>query len=170
MKGSPAEKGGLRRGDVVVQFNGQEVREVTDLTRRVAAAPIGSEAKITVIRDGKRVTIPIQLGEMPSEPLQAKAEPKAKPLGMGLQDLTPELARQLDIEEQTGVVVTEVDDDSPAARAGIQEGDVIQEVNRQKVASVKDLESALSGAGAGGTVLVLVKREDGAFYLPIERQ
>jgi serine protease Do len=170
MKGSPAEKGGLRRGDVVVQFNGQEVREVTDLTRRVAGAPIGSEAKITVIRDGKRVTIPIQLGEMPGEPLQAKAEPKAKPLGMGLQDLTPELARQLDIEEQAGVVVTEVDDDSPAARAGIQEGDVIQEVNRQKVASVKDLESALSGAGAGGTVLVLVKREDGAFYLPIERQ
>jgi serine protease Do len=170
MKGSPAEKGGLKRGDVVVEFNGQEVKEVTDLTRRVASTAIGSEAKLTVIRDGKRITVPIQLGEMPNETRQAKVEPKEKPLGMALQDLTPELARQLDIDEQSGVVVTDVDEDSPAARAGIQEGDVIQEVNRQRVTSVKELESALSGAQGGGTVLVLVKREDGAFYLPIERQ
>ncbi len=171
MKGSPAEQGGLKRGDVVVEFNGQEIKEVTDLTRRVAAAPIGAEAKVTVLRDGKRVTVPIMLGEMPGETKQAKAEePASKPLGMSLQELTPELARQLEIEEEAGVVVIDVEQDSPAARAGIQEGDVIQEVNRRRVAKVEDVESAISSAQGAQPVLVLVKREDGAFYLPIERQ
>ncbi|HEX7126625.1 MAG TPA: DegQ family serine endoprotease [Thermodesulfobacteriota bacterium] len=172
MKGSPAEKGGLKRGDVVVSFNGDEIKEVTDLTRRVAAAPIGSEAKVTVIRDGQRVELPITLGEMPNETQQASVEeePSSRPLGMALQELTPELARQLEIDEESGVVVTDVDQDSPAARAGIQEGDVIQEVNRRRVATVADVEAALSAAQGAQPVLVLVKRDDGAFYLPIERQ
>ncbi len=174
MDDSPAAKGGLKRGDVVIEFNGQEIKEVTDLTRGVAAAPIGSEAKVTVIRDGQRVTVPITLGEMPSETRQAKAEeeggPSSRPLGMSLQELTPELARQLEIAEESGVVVTEVEQDSPAAKAGIQEGDVIQEVNRRRVAKVEDVDAALSAAQEAQPVLVLVKRDDGAFYLPVERQ
>jgi serine protease Do len=170
MKGSPAEKAGVRRGDVVVAFNGTDVKEVTDLTRRVASTPIGSQAKLTVIRDGKRVEVPITLGEMPNETRQASVEPQDKPLGMALSEITPELARQLELDGQSGVVVTDVDEDSPAARAGIQEGDVIQEVNRQKIASVQELQTALKGGDGKDPVLVLVKREDGAFYLPIERQ
>ncbi|HEY8369522.1 MAG TPA: DegQ family serine endoprotease [Thermodesulfobacteriota bacterium] len=172
MKGSPAEKGGLKRGDVVVAFNGEPIKEVTDLTRRVAAAPIGSEAKVTVIRDGQRIELPITLGEMPSETRQASVEeePSSRLLGMALQELTPELARQLELDEESGVVVTDVDQDSPAARAGIQEGDVIQEVNRRRVATVQDVEAAISAAKEAQPVLVLVKRDDGAFYLPIERQ
>ncbi len=169
MKGSPAEKAGLKRGDVVVEFNGTVIKEVNDLTKRVAASAIGSEARVTVIRDGKRVMVPVALGEMPAEPREAKAEPAERRLGMSLQELTPELARQLELKEQTGVVVTDVEQDSPAARAGIEQGDIIQEVNRQRVASVKDFEAALSKSAGNDPVLVLVKRDEGAFYLPIQR-
>ncbi len=169
MKGSPAEKGGLKRGDVVVGFNGATIKEVNDLTKLVAAAQIGSQAQVTVIRDGKRLTIPVTLGEMPTEPREAAVETPEKRLGMSLQDLTPELARRLEIEEESGVVVTDVEEESPAARAGIEQGDIIQEVNRQRVASVKEFEEALSKSAADAPVLVLVKRDEGAFYLPIER-
>ncbi|HWP34950.1 MAG TPA: DegQ family serine endoprotease, partial [Thermodesulfobacteriota bacterium] len=169
MKGSPAEKAGVQRGDVVIEFNGAPVKEITDLTKLVAAARVGSEARLTVIRDGKRLTLPVTVGEMPGEPTEA-AVPRAETrLGMSVQDLTPELARQLEVEGERGVVVTRVEQEGPAARAGIEEGDIIREVNRQPVASVKEFEEALSRSPADAPVLFLVKRDSGAFYLPVER-
>lgn len=169
---TPAARAGLKRGDVILSLNGQEVASANDLRLRISQTPPGTTVKLGISRDGKTQDVNVTLGELPE-----KAE-KAGPSqgesggldGVEVQSLTPDLAEQLQLQPGTrGVVVTSVDPASQAAAAGLQRGDVIQEVNHKPVASIEEYRRAVSAAGKG-SILLLVNQQGVTNYLVIESQ
>jgi serine protease Do len=170
--GSPAEKAGLRRGDIVLAFNGQAIAETRELSLKVAMQAPGSSARLEVHRDGRVIEVPVVLGEQPSEGRASLPgrEPEAEPVleGVAVTELTPQLRRQLGLPPGVvGVAVSAVRPGTPAAEAGLRRGDVIQEVNRRAVASVAEFERAIRQAGRDA-VLLLVNREGNTLFLVVE--
>ena len=165
----PAEKAGIKSGDIITQFNGQKVKGVNELRTMVAAAEVGSEVTLTVIRDGATKEINVVLGELPENLPSSKQEqlPSEQTLGMVLQELTPEIAKQLGYEGESGLVVGDVVPGSPADNAGIQRGDLIVEVGRRRVATLDDFRKAMSYVPQGEGVLLLVKSGDHAHYVVV---
>ncbi|MFZ0930078.1 MAG: DegQ family serine endoprotease [Syntrophobacteraceae bacterium] len=168
---SPAEKGGLKRGDIVEKLNGKEVENANQLSRSVAAMPPESKATIEVIRDGKPVTVKLTIGTMPEEALQQKAAgPKTESAwGITVQNLTPELAQKFGVDEKEGgVVISDLAAGSPAAEARLRQGDIVQEVNRQKIQNVRDWKQATDKMKKGEPLLLLIKRGANTFYVAIK--
>jgi len=157
VSGSPAEKAGIEQGDVVVEFDGKEVTDSKDLPRIVASTPIGKAVTIKLLRNGKALDRQVKVGEMEEKVEVAKA-PSHKSLGITVQNLTPEIAKGLGLKKDTGVVVTRVEPGSPAADAGIQAGDVVQEVNRKAVKNVEDFVQKVDKAKGQDNVLLLIQR------------
>ena len=156
---SAAEKAGLKRNDIIVEFNGKPLEKATELLNRVAALKPGTEVKIVVLRNGKRKTLTAELGERPRRAEIIGAKPEAlEQLGITVQELTEELARQLGYEGYSGVVVTEVERGSPATREGIRRGTLIMEVNRKQVSNVREFNRAIEKAAKEGSVLLLIKQ------------
>jgi serine protease Do len=167
MQDSPAEKGGLKPGDVILEFEGQKTAEVPDLQRIVAITPPGQSAKMTVLREGKRETLDIKLGEMPADEPVVAAKGTER-WGLTVQPITPELARQFKLSGQSGVLVAEVEEGSPASRSGIRAGDVVLEVNRRRVRDVRSFEEALSQAEQDA--LLFVQREGRSQYVVLKTE
>jgi serine protease Do len=182
VKGAPAEKGGLEAGDLVVGFNGKPVASAGALTRSVATIPPGEKVSLTVIRKGSEKKLSFAVAKRPDEEKLARGggeqeendstadesagKSKVK-LGITVQPLTPELARRLETEPGDGLVVVELDPDGPAARAGVHEGDVITEVNRQRVKSAGDVANALSRLKDGDMALLRLRRGGGAVFIAV---
>jgi Do/DeqQ family serine protease len=167
MPGGPAEAGGLKAGDVILDFEGQRTAEVPDLQRVVADTPPGKAARVTILREGKRETREIRIGEMPGD--QVAAVPRgAERWGLTVQPVTPELARQFNLSGQSGVIVSEVEEGSPAARAGVRPGDVVLEVNRRKVGDVQAFEAALGRSEQDA--LLLVQRDGRSSFLVLKAE
>jgi serine protease Do len=152
----PAAKAGVQRYDVIVGFGGKPVHEMEELPKLVASAPVGSKAELMVIRKGKERKLSVQLGELDAEPELASAEPEEKPgaYGLQVQALTPDVAEQLQIEDEAGVVVTGVEPGSAAEEAAMRRGDVILEVNQKAVESVSEFRGALANSERGAMLLV----------------
>jgi len=167
----PAEKAGVEHGDVVVEFDGKEIESWNDLPRVVAGTPVGQKVDLVVLRDGKRKTLAVEVGAMEEDEaaLAAMAEPDeaTAEFGLRVQDLTPEIAEQLGVEEDAGVLVTNVDPGSPADAAGLRRGDLILEVDRTEVKAVEELQEGL--AAAGDRSLLLVRRGDATIFVPLKR-
>jgi serine protease Do len=166
----PAAKAGLVKGDIIVELNGEQVTDSRALRLRVSQTAPGTTVRLKVFRNGSEREFSVTLGELPSKPQAANAgnERSGALEGVMIDDLTPQILRQLSLPWQTkGAVVTDVKSTSPAAQAGLQRGDVIQEVNRQPVTSVADFERAVSKAG-NGPILLLVNRGGITLYLAIE--
>jgi serine protease Do len=157
ISGSPAEKAGIEQGDIIVEFDGKEVTDSKDLPRIVASTPVGKAVTIKLIRNGKVLDRQMKVGEMEEKVEVAKA-PSHKSLGITVQNLTPEIARGLGLKKDTGVVVTRVEPGSPAADAGIQTGDVVQEVNRKPIKNVEDFVQKIDKAKGQENVLLLIQR------------
>ena len=157
VSGSPAEKAGIEQGDVIVEFDGKEVTDSKDLPRIVASTPIGKAVTIKLLRNGKALDRQVKVGEMEEKVEVAKA-PSHKSLGITVQNLTPEIAKGLGLKKDTGVVVTRVEPGSPAADAGIQTGDLVQEVNRKPVKNVEDFVQKVEKAKGQDNVLLLIQR------------
>lgn len=160
--GSAAERAGIKRGDVLRSFNGQPVHDINSLRNRVAEAGPGSNAGVVVVRDGSERTLTITLDEAAASQAARGSDSTGSDdktaLGVAVAPLTPELAARAELpRDSKGVVVHQVAPDSRAARAGIQEGDVILEVNRQAVQSVDDLRSAVRGAPGRPTLLLIAR-------------
>jgi serine protease Do len=170
----PAAQAGLQRGDVIVAYNGKEVADSHDLPALVAATPIGQQATVTVIRNGTKLQLPVKVAQLPSEQTANAAQPEGavqparSKWGLQLRDLDPQLASQLHLKNEKGVVVAGVQPGSQAAEAGVQKGDVILEVNRQPVASVQDLTKKLDGSQDKNHLLLLVQRGSGKLFVPLE--
>ncbi len=167
-KDSPAEKAGLNAGDVIVRFNGKAVADTAQLRNFVAAAAPGSMARIVVVRNGVEETYSVTIGTLTSETVaSAKTTPSAEQqladLGLTVQTLTPDLARQFGVEESKGVLITGVDNGSLAAMSNLQPGDVIVEADRKPVANVAELQLAL-GKGRD-QILLLIKRKSGSVFV-----
>ena len=157
---SPAKRGGLKQGDIILQLNGQKVKDVGDLRNRIALTPPGTKVKLLVLRDGKKKLLVVKIGEKPGETAAASIKHGIlKKLGLSIQDLTPELAEQFGYKEGQGVLVSEVEPGSPAERAGIRAGFLIEEVNRARVHNVKECMKALRKSKRR----VLLRLTDGEF-------
>jgi serine protease Do len=166
VSGSPAEKAGIEQGDVIVEFDGKEVTDSKDLPRIVASTPIGKAVTIKLLRNGKAFDRRVKVGEMEEKVEVAKA-PSHKSLGITVQNLTPEIAKGLGLKRETGVVVTRVEPGSPAANGGIQNGDVIREVNRSPIKDVEDFVQMVEKAKGQGNVLLLIQRGQNNLFAAI---
>jgi len=166
ISGSPAEKAGIEQGDVIVEFDGKEVVDSKDLPRIVASTSVGKAVTIKLSRNGKVLERQVKVGEMEEKVEVAKA-PSHKSLGITVQNLTPEIAKGLGLEKETGVVVTRVEAGSPAANAGIQTGDVIREVNRKPVKDVEDFVQKIEKTRVQDSVLLLLQRGQNNLFAAI---
>jgi serine protease Do len=168
--GGPAEKAGIKAGDVIVSFDGKPVNDSHDLPAMVAATTIGRKVPINLVRNGKAIEISAVIAKLESDGTRlAESKPPAQgKWGLQLQELNPETARELGLKADHGVVVAGVQPGSPAYRALIQPGDVIVEVNRQAVKSVNDLKEKVAGTGDGNALLLLVKNAHGSHYVVLK--
>ncbi len=166
--GSPAEEAGLRRGDVIIAFDGKKIGDMSDLPRIVANTPVGKTATIKVLRDGKEESFTVKITEMKEErPVVAKTDVE-KRIGLHVQEITPAIAEELNLAEETGVVVTDVVPGSPSEDAGFSKGDVIREINRRPVRDISGYRRVMDAAAQGHAMLFLIQREGQTFYLSVE--
>jgi serine protease Do len=173
----PANAAGMQAGDVILEFNGKPVTRSNDLPQQVAATAPGTTVPVKVVRDGKERTLNVKVDELNLDnetTRQADAGSAGGDTGGGfgitLNNLTPEMARQFEVPANTrGVVVTEVDPDSPAARA-LQPGDVILQVNRQPVTSANEASSVLRAVPAGRAVGMLIVRRGQEQFVTVRKQ
>jgi serine protease Do len=166
-EGSPAAAAGIKRRDVIIEFDGRPVKDAAELPRLVASAPVGKSAPVVLIRDGNRKTVNVTVAELKEE--RAAAAPRPSPgagaqrkLGFSVRELTPELATRFGDSPVRGVVVSAVDGGSAASDAGLEEGDLIVEINRQAIGSMKDFQSTLAGVRPNEPILLLVRRGESA--------
>jgi serine protease Do len=165
--GGAADAGGVKRGDVITKFDGKEIHEMNELPRIVAATPVGKEVEIDVLREGKPLKLKLKVGELKDEAVPAAVEKAKLDLGMSVQEITPEIARQLRLEDSQGVVVSQVESGSVADEAGIQRGDVIREVNGQTIGKVSDYQNVLTKAKKGEIVRLLVRRGERNLFITL---
>ena len=172
MADSPASKSDLRVQDVIVAFNDAPVKSSSDLPFLVGRTPVDTDAKVTIIRAGKKQDLTVNIGELPEDQLaEAPSDTKKKDdpagvLGMMTRNLTDEEKQATELEQ--GVLVTSVDASGPAAQAGIRQGDVILMMAKQKVTDVKQLSEIVKGLKEGKSAAVLVKRGKGSQFLVIK--
>jgi len=164
----PADKAGFEQGDVIVNFDGRTVGDSKDLPRIVASTPVGKTVTVKLLRDGKEIERQAKVSEMEEENTSAAAKSPIHPsLGVTVQNLTPQIARELGLKKSAGVVVTAVEPGSPAAEAMIQVGDVIQSVNRKPVKNVDDFVKIVEKDKGGGSLLLLVQRGANSLFAAV---
>jgi serine protease Do len=170
-----AANAGLQTGDVIVDFDGHAVASPRELQNLVERAALDTEHHVTVVRDGKRLTIDVTLQAMPQSLAAADQAAASAPksefehLGLQVSELSDDVARQLNITGVRGVVITGVEPDSLAALAGLQEGMVITRVGQQKVASVDEFRAAMKDASLKDGLLMLVQTSDGSRFIVLKQ-
>jgi S1-C subfamily serine protease len=171
--GSAAERAGVKRGDVIQSFNGQSVHDTNTLRNRVAEAGPGSTAELVVLRDGSEKRLTVKLDEANPETMARGRDSvpdsdDKTALGVSVAPLTPELAARAKApKDAKGLFVEDVNPDGRAAAAGIQPGDIIQEVNRQAVTSVDDLRTAMKKT-TDKPALMLINRQGNDLFLTVK--
>ena len=165
VKGSPADKAGLKEGDIIVAVDGKPVAEVRDLQFRIMKTRPGTEVKLTVIREGKKKKeIEVEIGELPEKGVPVGGSSKDDDLGLSLRDLSPQEKARTGLE---GVVVESVVPGSVAHRSGLRRGDVIMSVNYKRIRSVREFYNALESLREAGKnkVLLHVRRQNSSLYI-----
>ncbi|MDL0430554.1 DegQ family serine endoprotease [Marinobacter sp. TBZ242] len=169
MAGSPAEKAGLKAGDIVLEYEGEEVVLSSDLPPMVGRTPVGETASMEVMREGRQITLDVEIGKLPEEgearasaPASSSPGLSSAPLGMSVEPLSDEIRDSLGVSD--GVVVSDIAQ-GPALTAGIRPGDVITELNRRPIGSVKDFREAVASLPEDSAVSVRVVRQGRAIYL-----
>ncbi|MFQ5722293.1 MAG: PDZ domain-containing protein, partial [Candidatus Aminicenantales bacterium] len=170
----PAAKAGIKRGDIIIEINGQKVENGTQLKNVIAMTPPHTRVEIGLLRNGHRMKVEVTLGERPGERGRQQAEEKqqqekvSRKLGLIIQTLTPDIAQQLGYDNDRGVIVAAVEPGSPADDAGLQRGDLIKEVNRVRVESVSDFEREAKKLKSGDVAALLIRRGQSTFFVAIK--
>lgn len=167
---APGKKAGLRRGDVILAYDGHKIGDSRQLPLLVGRTPLGHTVMLTVIRDRKRIDLPVtitasraaEIASAASAPLKASA-----PFGLTVKDLSPKLAHEMGLADARGVVVYSVEPGSVADEAGLHAHDIILEVNRKAVANVDAYRRAMRSSAPGKVVLLLVKRHNSTVFVPL---
>ena len=164
---SPAEKAGLKRGDVIIEYDGHPIEEMNELPRLVAVTPVGEKVKIKVWREGKKKTFTVTIGELKEEMAEKQmVAPTGYNLGIEVTEITPSIAARVGIDK--GVVISRVRPGSLAYEAGLRRGDVILEINRRPIIKLDDYYQAIKRLKPGESVLFLVKRQEGTLFIPLQ--
>jgi Do/DeqQ family serine protease len=170
--GTGAEKAGLTSGDIIKALDDKAIKNVNELIKEIQKKKVGQKVKLSVIRDGKPTTIEVTLSAMPDKPEAMKEKEVEEKLGARVQEWTPQLAARYRIsaEIKRGVVVISVEEGSPADDLGLQEGDVILEINRKKIETVKDFEKAIKDTNFEKGVVLRLHRRGNTFYHSFKKQ
>jgi serine protease Do len=168
-KGDPADAAGIKPKDIIVEVNGQKVEATRQLTSLVAEIPVGQTAKVKVLRDGQPKTLNVKIAKRDDKKVVARSEAPEKrgedPLGLRVSALTPEIAQRFNITDTAGVIVTDVQSGSPAEEAGLRAGDIIKEINRKSIESVRDYTEALKKVEKNATASLFVWRKNAGFLV-----
>ena len=165
----PADKAKIRRGDVIIEFDGKEIESMEMLPRIVAATKPNTKAKVVVLRNGKKKKLPVTIGELPEKTIEAKiSEDIEKSLGMSVQEITPEIRKYFNLKDKKGVIVSNIERNSLAADAGLSPGDIIKEINRKPVNSIEDYRKLVQNIKEKETVLFLIKRGENTIFVPLK--
>jgi serine protease Do len=172
---SPATAAGVRSGDVITNFDGKPIDNPAVLRNMVAATPVGKVVKLDLLRDKKVVSVDVKITEQPKDMQRTESEPSSEAdkstalADVKVRNLTREISEQLSLPKgATGVIVTDVAEDSPAAQSGLEEGDVIVEINRNAVRNVNEYRKAADKLGKNDDALLRVLRRGGYLYVPVK--
>lgn len=168
-KDGPADKSGVKVGDVIVEFDGKEIKDSGDLPIIVARTPVDKNVKMKVLRDKKDVTLNVAVGELKDEEVVASAPEKGE-MGLSVQRLTPQIAESLGLEKTDGIVVSAVEPGSAADEAGIRRGDVIVEIDRKPIRNLEEYKKSIATVRKGKGVLFLVRRGESTLFLALRPQ
>jgi len=171
-QGTGAEKAGLTSGDVIKSVDDKPIKSTNELIKEIQKKKVGQKIKLSVVREGKPTTVEITTTAMPDKPEATKEKEIEEKLGARIQELTPQLAARYRIsnEIKRGVVVISVEDGTPADDMGLQEGDVILEINRKKIETTKDFEKALKDVNVEKGLIFRLHRRGNTFYHSFKRQ
>ena len=170
-EGSPAEKAGLKVEDIIVEMDGKKVKNSQDVVREVLKREVGQQIRFEVIREGKRVEISVTTAQMPPEASEQKgATPEKEWFGLRVTTVTSDIAKQLGLAKAEGVVIEEVEMGSAAQDAGLRKGDVISEVNRQKIKDENDYRNAMQKTRPGQATLLLINRGGTTFFVTLTEE
>ena len=166
--GDPADRAGIQPNDIITEVGGKKVTTSRDLTNLAAKLGVGDTARVTVLRDGRPKVLKVKIGKRPLTMAAAsenQQKEKEGEYGFEVTELTPEVAQRYNLKETAGVIVVNVDPNSKAQEAGIQQGDLIIEVNRKDVASVKDFKNLIDQHKEKDGINLLVKRMNGGLMV-----
>lgn len=166
-KDGPAERAGVKVGDVIVEFDGKEIRDSNDLPIVVARTPVDRKVRLKVLRDKKEVMLTVAVGELKDEEVVASAKEKGE-LGLTVQRLTPQIAESLGLDRAEGVVITAVEPGSPGDDAGLRRSDVILEIDRKPVRNLADYRKVIAESKKGKGILFLVRRGENTLFLALK--
>jgi serine protease Do len=177
-RGSPAQQAGIVRGDIILEYSGKKVQDVGLLRNAVAQSKVGSQVPVKILRRDKEMTITATVVALPAEGAEAKAgSSQGRDLyenvlaGVRVMDLSAAVAKQLGVEaEEKGVVVVNIESGAPAEEAGLRRGDVIHEINRQRISNLNDFNKIVAKIRQGENVLLFVNRGGRKFYTALEPQ
>ena len=171
-QGTGAEKAGLVSGDIIKTVDDKAIKNVNELVKEIQKKKVGQKVKLSVVRDGKSMTIEVTLSAMPDKPEAMKEKEIEEKLGAQIQELTPQLAARYRIssEIKRGVVIISVEEGSPADELGLQEGDVILEINRKKIETTKDFEKAIKDLNLEKGIVFRLHRRGNSFYHSFKKQ
>jgi serine protease Do len=166
-EGDPADKAGIKTNDIITAVNGEPVTSSRELSRRIAALGVGQKAEITIMRDGREKTVTVETAKRQEEQTLASKESEGDDkLGLSLQTLEPDMAARLGYEEaEKGVLVTGVESGSKADKAGVQQGDLVKEINRKPVAGMEEFRKQLNQVKKGDPIMLLLKRGQSGFVV-----
>jgi serine protease Do len=169
--GSPAEQTGLKVGDVVIEVDGVKITNSQDLVREVLKKKVGQKVNFVILREGKRLETSVTTAQMPEKiGERGPVKPAREWFGLRVSDVTPDIAKQLGLAKTEGVVIAGVEPNSVAQGAGLKAGDIILEVNRQKILSEKDYLNAMEKAKPDQGVLFLIDREGSTFFVTLTEE
>jgi serine protease Do len=170
IKREPAEKAGMKPGDIIIAVDGRKIKDTPDLLRIVAVIPVGKKIIVAVLRDGQEKHLTVIVGERKETKELARQVQPSDQMGMTVQEITPELAVHFGLAEKTGVIVTQVKEGGPADEAGLLTQDILLQVNRIKITSLKDYLAEISREGAEEVLLILVKRAETSFFVTLRKE
>ena len=162
---SPAERAGIKRGDVIVRFDRHEVKTMESLPKIVGSTTPGKAVKVEVIREGKKKVLDVTIAILKDEKIKVAA---LDPLGIQVQDITPDIAKSLNLDDVEGVLVSDVTPGEAGGESGLKRGDIISEVNRNRVKNTSDYNRIAGKLKRGDTALMLVKRGGTTIYIAVK--
>ena len=169
-EGDPADKAGIKTGDIITEIAGEKVQNTQDLLRIVAALKVGEKAVVKLIRDGQEKKMNVIIGERKEAKEIARKGKIGEHYGMTVQEITPEMARHFGLSDKYGIIITQVREGSPSDDAGLKAQDIILQINKTKISSLIDFVTEMTKDSQEGTILLLIKRGETTFFAPLKKE